>query len=385
VKATLVLIAFAVLGACQPTRSGSTPGPAATRASAAHSTASAATRKGADTRGETARYIDVPQWMHSIAAWTRHYELASIEQLAVAPPARPRPPRPHVGTSALASADRALELNDALDAAAQYRALLAEGAFVPRRYVQLQLARAEIALGRTADAAPRLQSLLALDDEITWPAAYELALVRMDAGQGDLMTIYEALSPRLSEHRGELAWLLLYRAPRDEMRALVAALRRSDMDTRHRCIDELLVFETDPPAGLPSWGLCPTIDRESDLATGVVLSRKQLLELESVLVRWTSRIHRGETGDPARWLRAATELAGVAAAVPEEPTARIASWLALAACHNARVAAGAAGLAYDPATRRAIVGQLHALHRADADRILTDLWRAPHAGRTRSR
>jgi hypothetical protein len=145
----------------------------------------------------------------------------------VLPPARPR-----TGGDALALADLALERGDALDAAAQYRALLDRGDVAIAGYVNVQLAHAYLDLRDVDRAYGALRAAIRSPDT-AWYALAELATleVRLYAP----VSVLQQLAPLLPTRADDLENLLIQLAKPDEVASVLEAKVLRNPRDEHAC------------------------------------------------------------------------------------------------------------------------------------------------------
>lgn len=211
--------------------------------------------------------------------------------------------RPRRGGAALRLADRALELGDARDAVAQYRPLLAGARPSDAPYIELQLARALLAVGQRGEAITHLWSVAYSKGPEAWPALLLLADVRsreigvpaslreLRSIAGERLTMIEMHLIHLSGP-AESAALLLSAADRTEMQAIacgytLAAVERLGegrvpADVRHgRCRAEIDAY----------LGMSPTRD----------------VIFDEAFTRWDQALDLTDRGQlaPGAWLDAA--------------------------------------------------------------------------------
>ncbi len=154
--------------------------------------------------------------------------------------------RPRAGGEALELADLALSRGDAFDAAAQYRAVLATGAQPYAPYVQIQLARAYLALGDGARAQALLREAASASGQEAWTALSRLGELR--AAEVGAVVAADELRDLAGPSAEDLEAHLIDRgAPDEAARLLVVIAART-----HSCgyVMQALAFGT---RVVPSW------------------------------------------------------------------------------------------------------------------------------------
>lgn len=152
-----------------------------------------------------------------------------LVQEAMPPSAVVLPPvRPRMRGDALELADRAFQRGDALDAAAQYRALLDRRDPDIAGYVNVQLAQAYLALGAIDKATWALYEA-ARSPDVAWYAIAQLAALRVQTLSA--MTVRHQLAPLLPSRIDDLENLLIQLArPEEVPELLVAKVQRNPHD-----------------------------------------------------------------------------------------------------------------------------------------------------------
>lgn len=294
--------------------------------------------------------LEPPTWLLAIDQLTDDVELLDVRALALATPQAPqvfvpRAPRPAIPGDALYLAELALDRGDPLDASAQLRPLVARASSDERPYLELQLVRAYVALGRLDDAQALLEVAIERGTTASWPAVFELAtLLVRDRGE-DAYDTWQRLSPHVPSLEEQLAHHLI--GSTGDERALSKFARAFGLApwSLLRCRRELVAFEATRPYGLPSWRLCPVrrtsrvhVPRSAD-------ERRQLRDLALYALLWRAVAAR----QPPReddWILVADRCADIVARDPSTPAALLASWLALLAYQNAANEAAARGGAW---------------------------------------
>lgn len=259
----------------------------------------------------------------------------------------PRAPRPIIAADALTLAEQALERGDALDAAAQLRPLLSSARPEARPYLEIQLSQAYVALGRLDEAETILRRAVARGTAHSWPAVFELATLLVRDRGADPVATWQELAPRVDPLRTDLGRHLLQfttseeavaalstYAPPSPTSSLAAHTYVAAMFPPATCLDELAAFEATPPDKLPSWRFCPVQISRRGTTRRSLAAQDQLLAIARVTNKWRF-VMESNFPDEERWLQEAHRLADVVAMAPDEPGARIASWLAMLAYQNA--------------------------------------------------
>jgi hypothetical protein len=153
------------------------------------------------------------------------------EEMPPAPVVLP-PVRPRTRGDALALADLALQRGDALDAAAQYRALLDRGDVAIAGYVNVQLAHAYLALRDVDRAYGALRAAIRSPDT-AWYALAELATLEVRTYAP--ISVLQELAPLLPPRAADLENLLIQLAKPEEVARVLEAKVERDRRDEHAC------------------------------------------------------------------------------------------------------------------------------------------------------
>jgi tetratricopeptide (TPR) repeat protein len=264
--------------------------------------------------------------------------------LVVVTPALPTAPslapliRPRSGGDALRLADRALEQGDALDAAAQYRAVLATAPAIDAPYAQVQLARALLQLDQRAAAVELLEPVAASGAPEAWPALKLLADLRMPQ-RGPLGTLAD-LSHLAGANLPRLEALVVQRAPREEAAAMLLGIALQTRSLARACSYTLAAVDRVGVDRLPFEVRHGRCRHEIDAHLGLP-PRSDLPGADEAVVAWDRARLATAAGrlDPLVWLEAARAYARVEDASPGVVPDDVVLWNAYTAWHNAVVVA----------------------------------------------
>jgi hypothetical protein len=244
------------------------------------------------------------------------------EALPPAPFVRP-PVRPHVRGDALHLADLALHRGDALDAAAQYRALLERRDPAIAGYVNVQLAQAYLALG-DVDRATRSLAAAVHADDTAWYALAQLASLRVRGEHAT--TVLKQLAPLLPSRVDDLENLLVQlAAPGDVGDVLAAKVRRNPRDP-YACGYALAAIARGADQRLYVDAACaPELERAEAMAR-----REPWLDTRNPCRRLLAAnvaLWQTEPGnrDPALWLDAADRAVHAIALAQDDADTKVAS------------------------------------------------------------
>jgi hypothetical protein len=212
--------------------------------------------------------------------------------------------RPRSGGDALRLADRALELGDALDAAAQYRPLLAAARPADAPYIQFQLARALVAMGQRSEATSLLWSVAHSKGPEAWPALLLLADVRsreigVPASLRELRSIAGERLTMIEMHLIHLA------GPYEAAALLLSAADQTEMQGV-ACGYTLAAVERIGAQGIPDdvrYGRCRA---EIDAYLGLPVGEDPIFD--DAITRWEHARDLTDRGqlEPRAWLDAAS-------------------------------------------------------------------------------
>jgi hypothetical protein len=329
--------------------------------------------------------VEPPAWMSDLEKIADDVQLVDVRP-SKRPPAVaarallvPTAPRIAVGGDALSLAETALSRGDAFDAAAQLTTLLAKAPLDARPYLEVQLSRAYVALGRFDEADAVLRKRLETGGSSAWPAVFELATLHVTHRAADPSDVFEWLAPYAGPLREDLAgYLMRFTSSPEEIAQLRGITVPPPAQTIIKdCADQLTAFERKRPHGLRGWRVCPVATLPPTPIGHSRTEREQLKRIASEAEFWTALFYRPP--DPERWLYRAHRMGDIVALDPNASAAVLASWLALVAYQNAANTAAHRGEPFK-VTRDYLLyadGQIDRLHpqfRDDIRRIAAGLF-----------